>query len=224
MLSSDLYHSDALNYLMLFFPDQITNFDNFRKVYTRSTLYTASWSASLRCFYLICYHSDTVQLITVTQKHCFHLSVSTWMILCWVLHILCYSLGSVKVGTRPWCPVHIQNYLPVNSSMTCAMKDNSWNSQKYLITFYIISWVIIMHRISSFIHVFGRSEICLDKKLMAQYVPTCTWECTIHNTVIESENRLDVNFRCVHKDIHVAGRRIRNCVDIVELILWQLKN
>ena len=32
MISSDLYHSDALNCLMLFFPDQLTNFDDFRKV------------------------------------------------------------------------------------------------------------------------------------------------------------------------------------------------
>ena len=90
-------------------------------------------------------HSDTVQLITVTQKRCFYLSVSTRMILCRVLHALCYSLGPVKLGTRPWySPVHIQNYSPDNSSMTCAMKDNSWNSKEYFITFYIINWVIII--------------------------------------------------------------------------------
>ena len=32
--------SDAFNSLFFFFPDQITNFDDFRKVYSRSTLYT----------------------------------------------------------------------------------------------------------------------------------------------------------------------------------------
>ena len=90
------------------------------------------------------YQSDTVQLITVTQKHCFHLSVSTRMILCRVVLALCCSLDSVNwVPGHGIVPVHIQNYSPVNSSMTCAIKDNSWNSKKYLITFYIISWVII---------------------------------------------------------------------------------
>ena len=96
--------------LMLFFPVLIANFDDFRKVYSRSTLFTLSWYASLKCFCLICIIQaltvitvqPTVQLITVTQKPCFHLSVSTRMILCRLLHVLCYSLRSLKLGTKPW--------------------------------------------------------------------------------------------------------------------------
>ena len=120
MLTSDLYHSDALNYLMLFFPDQIANFYNFRKVYSRSSLFTISQI-------LICIiQALTVQLITVTQKPYFHLSVSTRMILCQLLHELCYSLRSLKLGTRPWYSTGPYPKLFTGQySMTCAMKVSS---------------------------------------------------------------------------------------------------
>ena len=103
MLTSDLYHSVALNFLqvtqILLFPDQIVNLTISEKDTLHYTLY-----ADL-------HHSDAsirsvsfrhLQLITVTQKHCFQLSVSTRMILCRVLHLLCYSLSSLKLGTRSW--------------------------------------------------------------------------------------------------------------------------
>ena len=86
------------------------------------------------------YNSDTVQLITVTQKHCFHLAVSTRMILCRVvLHALCYSLGSVKLGTWPWYSTG-----PYPKLFTSQLFDDMCNERQFmnLITFYIISWVI----------------------------------------------------------------------------------
>ena len=65
------------------------------------------------------------------------------MILCRLLHELCYSLRSLKLGTRPWYSTGPDPILFTDHSlMTCAMKVNSRNSKKYLITFYIVSWVI----------------------------------------------------------------------------------
>ena len=141
MLSSDLYDSDALNYFMLFFPDQITNFYDFIKIYSRSTLYTISWSASLRCFYLICIiqtlYSWSLSLRSIVSIYQCQLG---WYCAEYCMHCAIFLVQLSWVPGHGIVPVHIQNYSPVNGSMTWAMKDNSWNSKKYLITFYMISW------------------------------------------------------------------------------------
>ena len=148
MLASDFYHSEALNFFqitkMLLFPDQIAKMltlsEKYR-AYSRSTLYmlicitrmllfylyrpnTYSWSLSLRSLDLI----YQCQLGWFCAEQCLYCAI----------HLVHYSW----VPGHGIVPVHIKNYSPVNSSMTCAMKSNSWNSLKYLITFYIVSWVI----------------------------------------------------------------------------------
>ena len=69
------------------------------------------------------------QLINVTQRLCFRPSVSTQMILCYALHVSCYSFRSLKLG-HGIVPVYIQNYWPVQwfAQMMGMMQQN------YLIT------------------------------------------------------------------------------------------
>ena len=123
MLSSDLYHSDTLNCLMLFFSDHITYFDDFRKVNSRSTLYTISCSASLRYFYLICIiqtlYSWSLSLRSIVSIYQCQLE---WYCAVYCMHCAILLVQQSWVPGHGIVPVYIQNSSPINSSMTCAMK------------------------------------------------------------------------------------------------------